>query len=123
MDSLRAQLQSAQAAASTYQPGIGSHALVPERILDTTKLVKAPQNCGKKEDWSDFKFKLINYMVLLDSHYRDEINSALVEVDEIDDEIDDGMRKRSQILYAILVGLFGESSFHYQAIARFSEWL
>ena len=98
----QAALDAVRRPAQTSQQGASPNDLIDEitgRVLDTSKLVKPPDKLMDRAGWSNFIFRLINYLSLIHTRVREEITGSVHEASYIDDieqgSIGSGLRRRS----------------------------
>ena len=78
-----------------------------QSLVDIKIIGKPERFTGRYEDWSDFKFKLVNYMTAIDLNYRlelEHVSTTLTEIIETALSTDD-QRMRSASLYTVLASI------------------
>jgi hypothetical protein len=76
-------------------------------LVDIKNIGKPERFTGKYGEWSDFKFKLVNYMTAVDLSYRSELEAVSATGTEILDAAlaSDDQRMRSASLYTVLASV------------------
>ena len=69
------------------------------------RIVSKPKSLETVGQWKEWRFETINYMLMVNHNFTSDMQLAEMERGEVDDTGDVNLRRRSQLLFAILASI------------------